>query len=796
MESVRQDLLFAWRIMRRSPLFTLAAVASLALGLGANSAIFNVLDAVLLRSLPVGEPERLVVLRPLQDSRPQNFSYPQFRAIAGAQTSLEGLFAASDFPLPEMQARGRLVTGGYFRVLRARAWHGRVLDSGDDREDAPGAAVISYGFWQRYYGGQDVLGHSLQANRAVVPIVGVMGREFYGEKLGNAPDVYLSFNQQPLVMANDWRGARFAAWLTVMGRLKPGVTRERAQQELSVLYERFKEEGPSMTGAKSLRLEVEPGSQGLRELQETFRRPLWVLMGMVAMVLLIACANLATLLLERAQAREREMAVRRALGAGRGRLVRQLLTEGLLLSALGAAAGLLLARWGAPKLVQLASGDPPWQLPIGLNGRMVAFTTAVSVLATLLFALAPAWRASHPGSSRHTAGRSQRRWSRTFIVAQVALSVVLVGGAALLGRSFWNLLHQNFGLASEGVLTLRLPFEMRPGVMKVHEALRDVLEERLRQLPQVREAALSSCGPFDTIQHTGALSSPDEPMRQGDNVRIAHVSAGYFRTMGLQVLAGRGITAADRKETERVTVLSRSAARRFFPGEGPVGKLASFGRTFDPEKAVRVVGVVEDLRFASAREDFGIIAFTPLSQDPAPITSISVRTDGDPSRLAAPLRALVREAAPSLTVGEAVPFRAFIENSVRQERMMAVLALGFGALALLLAGIGVYGVVAYGAARRTQEFGIRMALGAREADVRALVLRDVAWLACIGCLLGTGAALASTRVLRNLLFGLAPDDAFTLALAAGTLAVVALAAAWWPARRAAQADPVAALRCE
>jgi len=804
-----QDLAYALRQLRHSPAFALAAILTLALGIGANAAIYTVLDAVAFRSLPVRDPQRLVKVQVLENGRPLNLSYPLYREMAARQQVAEGMLAVSDYPLHAAVLRGRgpartvnavLVSGNYFQLLGVPARFGRTLSDSDDRASAPPVAIISDAFWDREFARSPAaLGQPLTINKAVVTIAGVAPPGFFGETQGNAPDVWLPMSVAPLAMATDWLNGPKATWLTVMARLRPAVSTRQAQAALAALY-RSLDERPA--GAAEYRLELEPASRGIALLQSRFQSPLLVLMAVAGMVLLIACCNLANLLLGRTTARTHEIGVRQALGAGRPRVVRQLLTESLLLAALGSAAALALARWGSRALAALAAEGQSWHVPVDLDWRVLAFTAAVAIAATCLFGIAPALAATRVdlrsalegGRRSQTSGAHGHALGKVLVVAQVSLALMLLSGAALLARSLWNLRHQDFGFQRDRVLMAQLPWEFSPTMMARYAALRQPLYDRIHSLPGVRSAAFSGFGPMGGDQHTGPLASAERPAQKSDNNRIVHVSADYFETMGIPIVAGRAIAAEDRAVAPKVAVLGETAARKMFGGANPLGRLVTLANAFDAQSSWRVVGVAHDVRFASPGDPFGFIVYLPMEQSPAPITAVILRTTGDPAHAAGNLRAALHALDPDMVVASVRPLADSIDAQLTQERLMASLAIAFGALALALTCCGVYGVISYAVELRTREIGIRLALGAGRAQVTGGLMKEVALLVAASTLLGGAGAIAITRAMRAMLFGFGPNDYGLLAAVALLLIAVALVAGFLPARRAARLDPMTALR--
>lgn len=808
LDSLAQDLRFALRQLRAAPGFSAAAILTLALGIGANTAIYRVLDAVVFRSLPVPHPERLVQVELLRDGKPETrVSYPFFREMAVRQRSLAGMFTVSGFPLHEAVLRGRgplqtvngvLVSGDYFPLLGVNAHYGRIFTDDDDRAAAP-VAVISDKFWREQFAASPAaIGQILTVNKTALTIIGIAPPGFFGDTRGKYPDLWLPMALQPQVMATDWLDAPYSSWLTVMARLRPDVSARQAEPALDALYRQLADLTPRSTGHYQVHLV--PAGRGIDDLQG-FARPLWLLMAAVGFVLLIACCNLANLLLSRATARTHEIGVRLALGAGRRRLIRQLLTESLLLSLLGSALAVVLAWRASPVLLLLAARSS--QVPLDFGWRAVLFTTATAGIATVLFGLAPALAATRldvhaalQASRRSLTGaRSRRIVGRALVMAQISISLLLLSGAALLVRSLWNLQHQDFGFRSGRTLAVEIPLELNKTMMERARRIRQPLYDRLNQLPGVRAATLGAFGALSQINHTGGFALPGRPSRETDNSRLVHVTPGYFEAMGIPIVAGRTLTADDREAAPKVVVLSQTAAYALFGGADPIGQTLGLGKQFDAANTVRVVGVAHDIKLAP-RDPYGFLVYFPLAQLPAPITEAAVRTTGDPTAFAGAVRSAIRAVDPDLPIGAIRPLQDLIDDNLARERILAALSACFGMVALALTCIGVYGVISYAVKRRTQEIGIRLALGAGSREVAGMLLKDIAVPVATSLLIGVGAALALAPAIRSQLFGIAPRDYSTLVASAAILALIAGLAAYLPASRAAALDPMQALREE
>jgi len=812
MQTLWQDLRYGVRMLMKAPDFTLIAVITLALGIGANTAIFSVIDAVLLKRLPVKDPEQLVLLNHTgryEDN--ESFMYGSYERFRDYDRTLSGLLAYHPLRLtvsvagqPEAAVNGQLVSGNYYQVLGVSAALGRTLAPEDDR--APGAhpvCVISDGYWQRRFGRDPgIIGQTIQFSGFPFTVIGVTPPDFFGLEFGSPMDVSVPVAMREQVTVG-YIGFR------VLGRLRPGATREQAQASLGLLYRQQKLEGD---------LVVASGSRGLSDLRQRFSQPLFILMSVVALVLLIACANVAGLLLARAVARRKEMALRLALGAGRLRLVRQLLVESLLLASLGGLLGLLFAWWGTPLFLPLLSREGiSVQLSFSLDLRLLGFTATVAVLTSVLFGLAPAFLATRvdlqSALKQHTSGMSGRAarfgFGQFFVIAQVALSLLLLVGAGLFVRSLQKLQQVETGFARDNVLVLKLePLggdknRFRPRLT----AFYDELLRRVAALPGVVQVSLVGYSPISRIDWhklsqdpegtpiyvEGHTPRPDEGMR----ISWMQVYPNSFATLGLPLLVGRDFNSQDNHESPAVAVINESMARHFFGSANPVGR--HFGFAFPARKdAIEIVGVVKDAKYRSLREPGRPLFYLPFAQAPTGRGQMTliVRTAGAPAPVAAALWREARALDATMPMFEVGALAAQLDVALAGERLLARLSSVFGLLALALACIGLYGVLAYDVAQHTQEIGVRMALGAQRGDVLRLVVKQGISLALVGVGIGLLASFGLTRLVSGLLFGVSATDPLTFITIAMLLMFVAALACWIPARRATKVDPMIALRCE
>ncbi len=825
-----QDMRFALRTLRKSWGFTLTAVLTLALGIGANTAIFQLLDAVRLRSLPVANPAALAGVRIKSGTHGFGItagdydtmvSYPMWEQIRLHQQSFSGVFAWAQRGWVSVgegaqERRGKVlwVSGETFSVLGVPPIRGRMFTEKDDQPNCglPGA-VISYALWQSEFGGQDsAIGSRLVIEGRATEVIGVAPRSFFGMEVGKSFDFavpFCSLSTYAPAGLTITRSDYF--WVRVVGRLKAGVTMAQAASQLSALSPGIVEatlpSGYSATSLnlyKNYRLVAYPGGNGNSSLRETYDTSLWLLLGTTGLVLLIACVNLANLMLVRASGREREMAVRLTLGASRWRLIRQLLSEGFVLAGAGAILGIALAEIFSRSLVNfLSTGSDPIQLDMSLEWRVLLFTGAVAISTCALFAVVPAFRSSRVqpgivlkgGSRGTTAGRERFSFQRLLVVAQIAVSVVLLVGAVLFTRSFWNLVTLDPGFREKGILITYVDLkrlDLPPA--RYVPFIRD-LRTAVKTVPEVESSASSTHIPLNSNStwNLGVRVNGSE----GES-KFAWVSPEYFETMKIPLLAGRGFNDRDTQTSPHVAVVNEAFVRRYLAGMSPSGRTirTSAERGF-PETEYEIVGVVKDTKYVDLREPAPPIAFVPADQFPdvSQWAILLIRFSSSPSAASSAVREKIAQLNPAIKT-EFHVLQTDVENGLNRERLMAVLSGFFGALAALLAMIGLYGVISYIVAMRKNEIGIRMALGASRGSVIGSIVRQTLTMLGVGVGAGLVLAMAAARGANSLLYGLQANDPLTLLSAAGFLAAVALAASYIPAYRASRVDPMNALRYE
>ncbi len=829
---MRHDLRYAIRTLTRSPLFTAVAVLSLALGIGANTSIFSLLDQVLYRSLPVRDAKALVVLHvddhspgmSSSDNSESVFSYPMYRDLRDRGTVFNGVVARAGVAVSVSwngqteRAGAEIVSGNLFQALGVSAAIGRTLAPEDD--GAPGAhpvVMLSHDYWVRRFGGEPgVLNSKVAINGHPMIVVGVAPAAFRGVLSGNNPEVYV-----PIAMKREvtptWDGLtdRRTRWLNILARLKPGVSPERAQAAMQTIYRpiiesEVKEYPVHSKRAEHLivsqKLELEPAAQGINQLRQQWEKPLVALMALVGLVLLIACANVANLLLARAASRRREMAIRLALGAGRRSLLRQFLIESLVLALAGGLLGLLVSVWTTSALLRILPTDATggW-IAATLDVRMLLFTLALSVFTGVLFGLAPALQASRaevastlreqPAALASAGGAA--RFRRILVVVQLALSLLLLVGAGLFARSLFNLLRVDPGFRTERLLTFAVDPSLNGYTKERGFALFHDLQERLARLPGVAAAGAASPGPLTHSNRSSNITVEGYQAREDEDMDVARhaVGPGYFRALGTPLVRGREVTERDLASPDKVVVVNEAFVRRFFGDRNPLGRHMMFGASDKHLPDREIVGVVRDFKHASLRETPKPAVYsTYTNEDSLGRMEFYVRGEGDTAALGGQIRRLVQQMDAGLPVFDMQPVEIQVAESVEIDRLIAILSCAFGLLATVLAGIGLYGVVAYTVARRTAEIGIRVALGAVPRDVLWLVMKDVGMLVIFGLAIGLPVALALGRLVESELFGLKAADPLIYAGASLALVLVAALSGLIPSSRAARIDPIVALR--
>jgi predicted permease len=855
MNTLLQDLRYGLRMLRKSPGFTAIAVLSLALGIGANTALFSSVDAVLLKTLPVKDPERLVLFNweagkpfrltgsrgifvgglPPDRRGGSSFQYLLFEKmrdeVKSGKTPLTDLFAFANFweqnALIDGQAelaRIQGVSGGYFAGVGVPARLGRTLSDEDDNPSAPPAAMISHAYWQERFGSDPaIVGKKINLNQIGFTIIGVTPAGFNGTlQVDDRPAITIPLAFEPMLLGENsaWvkkDGKPGSWWVHIMGRLKPGATFAQAREGLNGSFQSLALElmpAPRRANEKA-QLESKdypilvalPGARGMWEMRKIYSKTIYLLFGVVGLVLLIACANVANLLLARSASRGAEITVRLAVGAGRWRLVRQLLTESVLLAAIGGAVGVLFAFWGKEALSALGSTRGSF-LPPGdqysLNWRVLGFTVGVSLITGMLFGVAPAWRASRADltsalkvSNRGSSAITRSRLIKGLVIVQVAMSLVLLVGAGLFVRTLRNLEHVDVGFNQQNLLL----FTLNPGIIGYkEEKLGQFYEQLLPRIDAIPGARLATFGSIPLIanyMNNTNLLLPGEASETAaeHTTNLQVVRENYFATMEIPFVRGRGFSPQDNEKGPPVAIVSETLAKKYFPNDEAIGKRVSLDRG---KKNIEIVGIVRDTKYNSQRDDTEPLFYTPWRQELDNVGEMyfAVRVGGDPLALVPAVRQTVREVDVNLPVTRVSTQIEQTRTTLTQERTFASLVSFFGALALVLAAIGLYGVMAYSVTQRLHEMGIRMALGARAIDVLRLVIRSGASLALIGIALGLGGAFAATRAMKSMLFGVTTTDAMTFAVVSLLILLVAVLACYIPARRASKVDPIKALRYE
>jgi predicted permease len=833
-----QDLRYGVRMLVKGKAFTAVAVLSLALGIGANTAIFSLVDAVLLRSLPVKEPGQLMLFGKgesagLTVSFPDHgcdlFSYPFYQTVRQHNEVFTDVTAFQSFPNgihglinangPATEAElivSQPVSGTYFATLGVPAAAGRVFTEADDQTSgAHPVVVLNHRWWEKRFGGNPaIIGQTITISKSTYTIIGVAAKEFFGTTVGQTPDLWVPLAMEEQLPPYYWSGRSKPLFqsLFLIGRLKTGVTKQQAQSALNLLFKQSLQDyagaQPSEENLRDIqtaRIELTHAGSGISELRREFSLPLRILLIVVAIVLLIACANVANLLLARAAARAPEFSVRMALGSTRVRLIRQLLTESLLLATCGGAFGVLLAWWGSRMLVRMVNtGSEPLTISVSPDLRVLAFTLAISLLSALIFGTAPAIRAVRNTSLNSGKGvasdTSRSLFGKTLVVAQIALSLLLLVGAGLFVRTLVNLQNVPTGFNKQNVLVLQI--DTSATGYKEDTQLSGVLravEEKVMALPGVRAASFSmflfNQGGWSGPAFTRA-DAPSGAQAQSFDNSISNnvVGLDFFTALGLPILQGRSFNPQDTAQSTQVAIISQTMAQRFFPNQPAIGKRFTLKSDFKSE--FEIVGVVSDAKYGTLDEEPKPMAYYPSTQNHSYLNNFEVRFNGSADSLIPAIRQAIKDVNRNLPIDEVATLSDHVDRSLVQQRLVARLSAFFGLTALLLACMGLYGILSYAVARRTNEIGIRMALGAERHHVLRMVMREALTLVLIGIATGLLAALALTKTTASLLFGLKPNDPLTIASAALLLLAIAVFAAYLPARRATNIDPMIALRHE
>jgi predicted permease len=838
MESIVKDLKYGIRGLFKRKGFAAIAVLTLALGIGANTAIFTLVNAVMLKSLPVSHPEELVLFSDTTGEGTsvhdtpmtgewKRFSYPSYLYFRDHNQSFQDLaaFRSGDNRLSvrpaekqgaaATRASGHLVSGNYFPLLGVSPLRGRLLTPDDDKPNAPPAAVVSYRYWESELNRDpSVVGQTFIINGTNFTIVGITPQEFFGVRVRKAPDFWMPLAFHPQIeLRKSFLDDNHVSFLMLVGRLKSGVSIDQAKATVNLQLQQFLTElaGSELTAERqranqSTYIKLAEGFGGISNLRLLYSKPLHMLMVIVGMVLLIACANVGSLLLARAAARKAEISLRMALGASRWRIVRQLLTESMLLAVIGGICGVLLAQWGVTILVNLVAKETP--LDTRPDAGVLAFTVGVSILAGLLFGLIPAVRASKTDLATAMKEKTRTRsrlWrfnlSSAMVVLQVGLSMVLLTGAGLFARSLINLQRENVGFERSNMLLVGIDPRLAGYKPDALLALYQQVFERLSNLPNVRSVSMATYSPMSGSHRASSIEIPGYTPQPDETVIVEDMLAGpkYAETLGIPLLRGRDLSIRDTVSAPRIALVNEAFANRYFKDQNPIGRNFTFDDETDNGKMLEIVGVIGDIKNEDAREKQEPAVYRPMLQladEAAYSVNIHVRTAGDPNSFAQAVRQTINGVDDKIPIFGVTTLEEQVQDTLDQDRLIAQLVSFFGALALILACIGLYGVMAHGVARRTSEIGIRMALGARGGSIAWMILRETLVLVLLGLVIGVPTALFAARFVSSQLFGLQSADPAALISAAVGLTLVALLAGYFPARRASRVNPLNALRYE
>jgi predicted permease len=835
MDTLHQDVRYGFRVLRKNPAFTLVAVLTLALGIGANTAIFTLINAVLLKMLPVAAPQQLVVVgdpgrandRSLGTPQTDIFSYPLYRELRDGNNVFSGMTASAEVNRTKVESPGagvvtddavvNLVSGNYFSVLGVNAYRGRMLIPQDDTAKSSNpVAVVSYEFWLRKFSTDPaIIGQKIRLNSYPYTIVGIAAPGFFGDTVGSKQDFWVPVSMQPQIMpGRAWLDDIQASWLRVIARLKPGMSLGQAEANMTLLFQQWLKgpQGRSLdpgdqTALQQTKVRVVPGGQGLSSVRAAIVRPLILLMAIVGLVLLIACVNVANLMLARASARQREIAVRLAIGASRARLIRQLLTECMILASLGGLAGLLLARWGTESLLKLSLSARAEGISTTPDGRVLAFTAGLCVLTGLLFGLVPALRSARVEVSATLKESTLAQGNlggfpigKLLVCAQVSICRLVLFAAGLLLRSLGNLRNVDLGYSRDHILMVRAdPVAAGYKASQLVTYEREMIE-RLSALPGVGSVTASENGLFSGTESADAIKI-EGYVAARDQDRVVYwdqVGDNYFSSLGIHIAAGREFGPQDTPTSLKVAVVNQSMARFYFGQSNPIGKRMWIDDREHANQPIEIVGVALDVRDHQLRGPAQRRFYIPVGQalDSLYAINFEIQTVGAPAALTEPARKAFAALDASVPLTRVRTVSELVDSSISNDILIARLSTLFGGLALLLACVGLYGVMSYTVSRRTREIGVRMALGAQRIQVLRMVLEEAMKLVLIGILVGIPVTLLVTRVFNSMLFGLSSADPLAMVVAITVLGAIAMLAGLIPARRATQVDPMVALRYE